>query len=213
MPRLAFAAVACALAVAACGGDSAPAPKRPTAAGVSVQPGDLPQGLVRCDVSGDIGSFIEKEGAGDAAVAQSAADEWAQARAGGATAAYVAIYADSSGHCDQFKAAGTNPATAGYRLVITFVLQFKDEKSAVTVYQTQPIFGISVSSLRSSSQAIEGAKTGIAPNSIVISQPIANQSFYVALWQNKAFDVLLVALNFDPAASKKIATSENSRIR
>ncbi len=73
---------------------------------------------------------------------------------------------------------------------------------------------MSASSLRSSgSQAIEGSKTGLGANSIVISQPIATQTFYIALWQNRAFAVLLVALNFDPATSQKIATAENARIK
>jgi hypothetical protein len=73
---------------------------------------------------------------------------------------------------------------------------------------------VSASNLRSSgSTAIEGAKTGLTSNAVVISQSLSNQSFYIALWQNKAFAIFLAAINLDATASKKIATSENGRIK
>ncbi len=77
---------------AACGGGSTPpTPTAPTAAGVSVQSGDLPRGMVRCDLSGDIDGFIQKERSADPNVGQTAANQWSQARTGKASAAYVAI--------------------------------------------------------------------------------------------------------------------------
>jgi hypothetical protein len=61
---------------------------------------------------------------------------------------------------------------------------------------------------------LEGSQTtGLTDNSIVLSTSVQNQSFYIAVWQNKAFMVFLAILNMDPAASKKVATSENSRIK
>ncbi|HSS60531.1 MAG TPA: hypothetical protein VLK30_03625 [Candidatus Limnocylindrales bacterium] len=181
---------------------------------MSVQPGDTPKGMVRCDLSGDISNFIAKERSTDPSTAKSASDQWSQAKKNGAVAEYVAIYSDSSSHCETFKQAGTDPTTATYKLIINFVFQYKDEKSAVNAYTTGPIFDTSVANLRSgNSQAIEGTKTGLSANSIVISQPVSNQTFYIALWQKKTFAILLIALNLDPADSKKIATAENNRIK
>jgi hypothetical protein len=42
---------------------------------------------------------------------------------------------------------------------------------------------------------------------------VATTSYYVAVWQNKAFMVILAILNIDPASAKKAALAENGRIR
>jgi hypothetical protein len=211
MPRVVLLALVA--VVAACGG--APnGPTGPTASSVSAQSSDVPKGMVRCDISGDIQSFIQHEQSPDPSTSKSAADEWSRAQKNGATAAYATIYTDSKSHCSDFANARTDPASVPYRLVVNFVVQFKDTKSATNNYQNDSIFGVSASSLRSSgSQSIEGSKTDLGPNSVVVSQSISNQTFYIALWQNKAFDVFLAVLNVEPAASKKIATSENARIK
>jgi len=170
--------------------------------------------MVRCNISGDIESFIQSEKSPDPSTSKSASDEWTSAQKNGATAAYATIYTDSSGHCSEFANARNDPATVPYKLVVNFVIQFKDSKSAVNTYQNDSIFGVSASSLRASgTQSIEGSKTSLGPNSVVVSQSISNQNFYIAVWQNKAFDVFLAVLNVDPASSQKVATSENSRIK
>ncbi|HET9780297.1 MAG TPA: hypothetical protein VFR33_00825 [Candidatus Dormibacteraeota bacterium] len=211
MSRLLLAAVV--LLIAACGGSS-PIPSGPTASSVSVQSSDVPKGMVRCGISGDIQSFIQKEQSPDPSTSKSAADEWARAQKNGATSAYATVYTDSSGHCSEFANARTDPAAVPYKLVVNFVIQFKDSKSAANTYQNDSVFGVSASSLRSSgTQSIEGTKTDLGANSVVVSQSISNQTFYIALWQNKAFDVFLAVLNVDPTSSKKISSSENSRIK
>jgi len=58
----------------------------------------------------------------------------------------------------------------------------------------------------------EGTATGLGKNSIVLSISISNQAFYVAVWQNKQFMVILGILNIDTGADKKIALAENARI-
>jgi hypothetical protein len=37
---------------------------------------------------------------------------------------------------------------------------------------------------------------------------IANQSFFVAVWQNKTFAVILAVINIDTTQSKKVASNE-----
>ena len=197
--------------VAACGGSSGPT--GPTAASVAAQSGDMPKGMLKCDLSGDIQTFIHKEQSPDPSTSKTAANQWTDLQKGGATSAYVAIFTDSKTHCGDFASARTDPAAANYKLVVNFVVQFKDEKSAASTYANSSIFGVSASSLRASgSQAIEGTKTGLTANSVVVSQAIATQTFYIGLWQSKAFAMFLAVVNVDPVASKKIATSENSRI-
>ena len=203
-----------ALALAACGG-STPQAQGPTAASVSVQPSDLPGGMSKCDLSGDINSFINKEQSPDPTTAQSAKAGWDEARKNGANAAYVALYADTSAHCADLKSSQTVIGSATYKLVVNFVIQFKDEKSAAAAYTgNQKFFDFSPSDLRNSGLATaEGTKTGLTANSIVLDQTVAAQHFYIAVWQNKAFMVILAVLNVDSAVSQKVGQAENSRIK
>ncbi len=211
MPRI-LVAVLLVTVVAACGGS--PGASAPTAASISVQPGDLPAGMAKCDLTGDIDSFLNKEKTADASTYQSTTSEWDDAKSKGATAAYTAFYTDSSAHCDAIKAQGSSIGSAAYKLVVNFVIQFRDEPSAAKGYESEQVFNVSPSELRKSGQpVIEGTNTGLTKNAIVLNSPIANQTYYIAVWQNKTFLVILAILNVDAAASKKVATSENSRIK
>jgi hypothetical protein len=198
--------------VAACGG-STPGTPAVTAATVAVQQGDLPAGMVKCDLTGDISTFLNKEQSSDPSTYQSTKSEWDDAKTKGATSAYTAFYTDSGEHCTAIKAQGSSIGAASYKLVVNFVIQFKDEASAAKGYETGQVFNISPSELRKSQAVIEGTNTGLTKNSIALNSPIANQTYYIAVWQNKTFLVILAILNVDGAASKKVATSENSRIK
>jgi hypothetical protein len=199
-----------ALFMVACGGSSGAA--GPTVSSVSVQPGDLPSGMVRCGVSGEIEDFIKAEQSPDPNTSKSISGYWDDAKKNGAKAAYAAIYTDSEARCAAIKNPETDIGVATYKLVVNFVLQFKDEKTAEDTYNDKTVFGFSRAQLKSA-PTIEGTKTGLTANSIVLSQSIASQSFYIAEWQNKTFVVILAVLNIDPEASKKVSTAENSRIR
>ena len=213
MVRPLIAALIASLSLVACGGSSNP-PQGPGASSVSAHPGDLPHGMVKCDLTGDIDSFIAKEQSPDPQTSKSMSGYWTDLKKAGATSAYAAIYTDSAAHCSAIKSSTSDIAAANYKLVVNFVVKFKDEKSAASAYMNDSLFGFSASNLRSGgAQPIEGTKTGLTANSMVVDQSISNQSFYIALWQNKTFDVILAVLNVDPAASKKVATSENSRIK
>jgi len=201
------------LSVAACGGSSS-GQQGPSVSSVSVQPGDVPKGMIKCDLTGDINNFISKEQSPDPQTAKSMSTYWAEAKKAGATAAYAAVYTDSDAHCSSIKSSTSDPAAASYEVVINFVTQFKDEKTAASAYANDSLFGFSSSDLRAGgAQPIEGTKTGLTANSLELTQTISNQTFYIALWQSKTFVVILVVLNVDATASKKVATSENSRIQ
>lgn len=200
--------------VVACGGTPSTSASGPTASSVAVQSKDLPSDMRKCDLSGDIDSFLTKSKTKDPSTYTSTKSEWDAAKQQGATAAYAAFYSDSAAHCTTLESNSSDISTATYKLVVNFVLQFKDEASASRGYTSGSIFGFSASSLKSGgAPVVEGTKTGLTANSIVLSISVANQSFYVAEWQNKAFMVILAMLNTDTATSKKVAVAENSRIK
>ena len=195
----------------ACGG-SAPALQAATPASVAAQQSDLPPRMVRCDLTGDIDSFIRVEATPDPSTSKTISTEWATAKSKGAQAGYVAVFTDSSDHCKAVKASATEIGAGSYELVLNFVVQFKDEKTAAAAYTDGSILGITAAELRLQS-AVEGSKTGLSSNSVVVDTTIANQRYYFALWQAKSFGVFLAVLNVDPGAAKKVATAENSRIK
>jgi hypothetical protein len=206
-------AIASLLLVVACAGSNA------TGVGpadVAVQSSDLPKNMVKCDGSGDIDTFLSSVKTKDPSTYQSTSSEWDSAKSHGATSAAVVFYSDKKEHCANIQNAGNGDlASATYPLVINFVIQFKDEASAAKGYTTESIFGFSESTISASGagDVVKGTDTGLTKNSISLKIPIGNQSFYIAVWQNKAFMVILGVLNIDLAQSQKIATNENSRIR
>src|SRR5712691_12112157 len=149
------------LAVSGCG-VSSPLAQGPTPSSVAVQQTDLPSGMVKCDLTGDIDSFLNKEKTADPSTYQSTKTEWDDAKSKGATAAYTAFYTDSSPHCGAIKAQGSSIGSAAYKLVVNFVIQFKDEASAAKGYDSEQVFNVSPSELRKSGQpVIEGTNTGL----------------------------------------------------
>ncbi len=214
MLQRSIAGLAVMVMVFACGGTPSATSSGPTASSVSVQPGDVPTDMHKCDLSGDIDSFLNKSKTKDPNTYTSTKSEWDAAQKQGATSAYAAFYADSTANCTSIESNSSDISTATYKLVVNFVIQFKDEASASKGYTSESIFGFSASSLKSGgAPVVEGTKTGLTVNSIVLSISVASQSFYVAVWQNKAFMVILAILNIDTATGKKVAVAENSRIK
>ena len=184
-----------------------------TAASVSVQQGDVPAGMVRCDLSGDINAYLENIKTKDPSTYTSTKTQWEAAQKNGATAAQVVFYTDSTQNCTNVESKVSNISAAAYKLVVNFVIQFKDEATAASGYNGDKIFGIDKTTLKGDGAPVtEGDKTGLGPNSIVLSLPIANQSFYIAVWQNKAFMVILGIINLDAVTGQKVAVAENKRI-
>jgi hypothetical protein len=166
----------------------------------------------KCDLSGDIDSFLNKVKTSSPATYTSTKAEWDAAKKQGATAGEIVFFTDSTANC---KAVGTSTSTissATYKLVVNFVVQYKDEASAAKGYTTDGILGFNQSQLAAAgSAATVGAKTGLGPNSVVLSVAISTQAFYIAVWQHKAFLVILAILNVDNATSQKVAVAVNSR--
>jgi hypothetical protein len=139
--------------------------------------------------------------------------EWEAAKKQGATAAYAAFYTDSAAHCANVESNSADVSSATYKLVVNFVIQFKDEAKAAAGYTSGSIFGIDKSTLKAGGGPVtEGTDTGLGANSIVLNATIANQSFYIAVWQRKAFMVILGIINADNVSGRKVADAENKRI-
>jgi hypothetical protein len=204
----AFVAV---LMITACG--STPAAAVATVASVSVQPADLPSGMQRCDVSGDINTYLNNIKTKDPSAYATTKAQWDAAQAKGATAAQVVFYTDNAANCLSVASKVSNISAATYKLVVNFVVQFKDEATAATGYSSGKIFGIDQSALNAGGAPVtQGTKTGLGANSIVLSAAIANQAFYIAVWQNKAFMVILGIINLESASGQKVAVAVNKRI-
>ncbi len=211
--RASLTALALLLLIGACGPVGGSGTPAATASSVAVQPGDLPSGMDRCDLSGDINSYLKKIQTKDPGTYSTIKAQWDAAKKDGATAVDVEFYTDSTAHCASLESNGSQIGTATYKLVVNFVFQFKDQASAAKGYTTDSIFGFSASSLKSSQVPVtEGKATGLGANSIVLTVAISSQTFYVAVWQSKTFMVILGILNIDTAADKKIALAENGRI-
>ena len=198
--------------VAACG--LQPVVSAPTAASVSVQPGDLPSGMHRCSISGDINTYLSNLKTKDPSIYTSTNAEWIDAQSKGATATQVVFYTDSEANCASVASSVASLSAATYKLVVNFVVQFKDEASAASGYTNGQIFGIDRTMLKANgAPVIEGTKTGLGPNSVVLSTTILSQAFYIAVWQNKAFMVILGIINLDSATGQKVADAQNKRIK
>jgi len=200
------------LLVAACSSQPGTA-TAPTAASVAVQPGDLPNTMHRCSISGDINTYIESLKTKDPATYTSTKNEWTDAQSKGATATQVSFYTDSDANCTNVASTVANLSAAAYPLVVNFSVQFKDEASAANGYTNGQIFGIDSAMLKANGAVIEGTKTGLGANSIVLNTTILSQAFYIAVWQNKAFMVILGIINLDSATGQKVAAAENTRIK
>jgi hypothetical protein len=200
------------LLAAACGSSSTPSPGA-TVSSVSLQPGDLPSGMQKCELSGDIDSYLAKSKTSNPSAYTSTKASWMDAQTKGATAAYLSFYSDSSAHCAALQST-SNPSSVNNKAVIGIVLQFKDEPTAAKGYTSESIFGFSVASLKGGGPPTqEGAATGLSANSIVFSAAILTTTFYIAVWQKKAFMAILAVLNLDPTTGRKAALAENGRIK
>jgi hypothetical protein len=201
------------LMVAACASQPGTA-AAPTAASVAVQPGDLPNTMHRCSISGDIDTYIESLKTKDPTTYTSTKSEWTDAQSKGATATQVTFYTDSEANCANVASTVANLSVAAYPLVVNFSVQFKDEASAANGYTNGQIFGIDRTMLKANgAPVVEGASTGLGANSIVLNTTILSQAFYIAVWQNKAFMVILGIINLDAATGQKVANAENKRIQ
>ena len=209
--------VLCVLLLAACGGSSGGSgsqqqQKQTSAQTVASSADDFP-GLTKCPESGTWDSYLKAEQAADPSQYATDKSDWEGLKAAGANDSYVAVYADSSSGCGNF---GTD--TPSGKVVNLYAVRFKDEASASSNFKTNSAdFHLSAGDLANIQSAggkvQQGSATGLGANSVAVELVVPGTSFYIAFWQNKNFEVAMIAYNIavtdGEAASKKI----NDRIQ
>ncbi|TME37577.1 MAG: hypothetical protein E6I61_14560 [Chloroflexi bacterium] len=206
--------VACVTVLAACGGGSGPSlpvvQGPPSAQNVAQNSSDFP-GLSKCSESGSYDSYLKQEQTKAPDQYQSDKTTWDDLKASGANDSYVAVYAANASDCSQF-GAGTPSGKVAY----VYAIRFKDSSSASASYKASAkdfhLDSSQVTQLQAAGATVaQGTATGLGDNSIVLSIDIAGVAVYVALWQNKGFEVATVA--FNEATDAPTATTKiNGRI-
>lgn len=206
--------VACAAILTACGGGSGPSlpvvQGPPSAQNVAQNSSDFP-GLSKCPESGSYDNYLKQEQTKAPDQYQSDKTTWDDLKASGANDSYVAVYAANASDCSQF-AAGTPSG----KVVYVYAIRFKDSTSAAASYKASAkdfhLDSSQVTQLQAAGATVaQGTATGLGDNSIVISLDIAGVGVYVALWQNKEFEVAMVAFN-EATDGPTAATKINGRI-
>src|SRR5207249_4791700 len=182
-----------------------------SAQGVAESSSDFP-GLQKCPESGSYDSYLKQEQTKSPDQYQSDKTTWDDLKASGANDSYIAVYAASSSDCGQF-AAGTPSGKVAY----VYAIRFKDSTSASASYKvTSKDFHLSdsdLANLKAAGGTVQvGAATGLGDNSTVLSIDVAGLAVYVAFWENKQFEVAMIAFN-DAAEAPGAVTKINGRIR
>ena len=98
-----------------------------------------------------------------------------------------------------------------------FVVRFKDQASAEASYKTSAKdFHVSDSDLADVKAAggtvTQGTATGLGDNSLEAIVSFAGESIFVGFWQNKRYEVALIATNTPSGDSQTTSTNINGRI-
>lgn len=210
-----FAAAFGAVVLGACGGGSGPsapgAQGPPSAQSVAQNSSDFP-GMQKCPESGSYDSYLKAEQTKNPDQYQTDKSIWDSTKAAGANDSYIAVYAANASDCGQFSA-GTPTGKVAY----VYAIRFKDTTSASSSYKaTSKDFHLSdsdVANLKAAGGTVQtGSATGFGDNSTVVSIEFGGVAVYVAFWENKEFEVAMLAFN-DPTDAPAAATKINARIR
>lgn len=205
--------VVSALLVAGCGGGpSLGVQGPPSAQSIAESTSDF-SGMQKCPESGSYDRYLQAEQS--KAPDRYATDKktWDDLKAAGADESFIAANADSSANCAQFGSSSLQGKVAE-----VFAVRFKDSAKAAAEYTTsQGEFHLKDSDLAQlkavGATVLDGTVSGLGANSIVVKFDIAGVTAYIALWQNKEFEVAMITYNLPLTAGPAAATKVNSRIR
>lgn len=191
----------------ACGGSQqsaaqrSPSPVSPSA--IALKAADVPSSYQAC-FTGTAEQWLESIKSTDPTEYDNDKPDWDRALQMGAVASWTTVYAAPDAGCAEI-ARNYSTGTMSVPYVGSFVFQFKDAKSAATLYSSGSFLGLDPVAM--GSQGIAGSKTGFGPNSAVISKaPV-----YFAYWQNKQYLVLVSAF-YMTSAAPNMAKNVNGRI-
>jgi hypothetical protein len=207
--------VLCAVLVAACGHGSGldlGLQGPPSARSVAENSSDF-SGVQKCPQSGSYDKYLKAEKAKAPDTYATDKKTWDDLKAAGANDNYIAAYADATSDCDQFGSSNLQGKVA-----YVFAIRFTDSGKAAAAYTTsQGQFHLAdsdVAQLKGFGATVQqGADTALGANSIVVKFDISGVTAYIALWQNKEFEVAMITYNLPLADGPAAATKVNSRIR
>src|SRR5439155_21068083 len=104
------------------------------------------------------------------------------------------------------------------KVTYVFVVRFKDQTSAEASYKTSAKdFHVSDSDLADVKAAggtvTQGSATGLGDNSLEAYVSFAVESIFVGFWQNKRYEVAVIATNTPSGDSQTTSKNINGRIR
>jgi hypothetical protein len=201
--------------LAACGGGSSSSlgvQGPPSAQSVAENSGDF-SGVQRCPQSGTYDQYLQVEQTKAPARYTTDKKTWDDLKAAGADDSYIAVSADSSANCDQFGSSNFHGKVAE-----VFAVRFKDSTKAAAAFTTTEgefhVTNADLAQLKAfGATVLNGTATSLGTNSIVVKFAIANVTAYIALWQNKEFEVAMVTYNLPLTVGPAASTKVNSRIR
>ncbi|HEY8642573.1 MAG TPA: hypothetical protein VIO84_07375 [Candidatus Dormibacteraeota bacterium] len=201
--------VAAATLAVACNGDtSLPVLGPPNPQDIALRPADVPEGLKSCAGSGPIDGYIASLRTKDPDGYASLQDAWAALKSNGANAAAIGAYVeDPTTACTGTLGAGQGKSAT------SFVIRYKDEGSATTAYKRGLLNFPTPQQGQQTPGLTVGSATGLGANSWVYDRAVNGKAAYLAFWQVKQFDVMILTADLDPVDSRKAADAVYSRAR
>jgi hypothetical protein len=206
-PWLVAGLVGCLLASLASCQPSVPGLQPQSPGEVALQGKDVPGDLQRCPGSGDVAGYLGaiKDRSPDAY--RSTSEAWKKLQSSGAKDAAIVTYAHDPSACN-----GELGVGAG-RSATAFVIRYGDEGSAASAWK-RGIAGFPTPAEGQVSPGLsQGVETGLGSNSWVYQTQAGGRSVYVAFWQRKAFDILVLTADLTAEESQRAAAAADNRVR
>ena len=208
-----MALLAAGLVLAAC--QSSNTARAATPQSVIVQPADVP-GMHRCDASGDVNAVLAGEKSRNNPAYDINATEWAQWKRQGAVDAYFAVYGRTAADC-----AATSDSTTGAPqggLIVGLVVQFKNSQGAASNFKREStLLGLGPRDIRfielAGGNTTFGTATGLGSASVVGSALVAGANYFVAEWQSRTFESVLLGYDMAFADANTAAVDVNRRMQ
>src|SRR5690242_13284423 len=175
---------------------------------IALKAGDVPQALKPCPGSGPIAGYIAAVRTKDPDGYASLQDAWSALQSKGADAAAItACVDDPTTACTGTLGAGQGKSAT------SFVIRYKDEGSATTAYKRGILNFPTPQQDQQTPGLTVGVATGLGANSWVYNRSVNGKAAYLAFWQSKQFDVMILTADLDPTDSQKAADAVYSRAR
>lgn len=184
-------------------------------AAIGVQQADLLEPSVKCPITGDMETHIQKMKEASPEVGESVANTWKQLQDHGATAGYVTYWGDTIAACnaitDRSTAMDHSPGSKHPTTTFSIVVRYQSPAGAESVFRDD-VFGQTKLKSAPNFEVTSGETTGLGPNSVVGLTPKATIPIHQAVWQHGSVTVFYGSENLPITASRVVTESVNHRI-